>query len=51
MPKMAAKEQSDWSRKVNKVRKILIKPGGKASMYFLTARAGKYKNTKNLEKL
>ena len=38
---MAATEESDWSKKVNKVRKILIKPGGKGSIYFFDSKSGK----------
>jgi hypothetical protein len=40
-PKMAAADECDWSRKVNKVREILTKPGGENARIFLRARAGK----------
>ena len=37
---MAATEESDWSGEVNKVRKILIKPGGgRTDIYLFTAGA------------
>ena len=47
---MAATEESDWSGEVNKVRKILIKPGGAAQTYFFYSRGKKQKNTKSCRK-
>ena len=41
--------ESDWSRKVNKVKKILVKPGGRKPRNSLTATAAKYKKNEQLE--
>ena len=41
--------ESDWSTKLNKVRKILVKPGGEEPRNSLTATAEKYKICEKLE--
>jgi hypothetical protein len=44
---MVAADEYDWSRKVNKVREILTKPGERIKAHILfESKRGKIKNTK-----